>query len=78
MPYSPKCLEEVLPEVAGRGVYALCSGSEPKERSMHRFLDGLMRATKTVMTRVELGGPLFLVAVIGVLLSSREEEGTSS
>jgi hypothetical protein len=78
MPYSPKRLEGVLPEVAGRGVYALCSGSEPKERSVHRFLDGLVQSTKTVMTRVELGGPLFLVAVIGVLLNSREEEDTSS
>jgi hypothetical protein len=62
-----------LPELAGRGVYALCSGSERKERSVHRFLDGLVRSTKTVMTRVELGGTLFLVAVIGVLLTSRKE-----
>jgi len=37
------------------------------------FLDGLVRSTKTVMTRVELGGTLFLVAVVGVLLTSREE-----
>ncbi len=44
---------------------------------MYRFLDGLVRGTKTVMTRVELGGPLFLVAVIGVLLTSRKEEGKS-
>jgi hypothetical protein len=29
------------------------------------------------MTRVELGGTLFLVAVIGVLLTSREEGGKS-
>jgi hypothetical protein len=41
------------------------------------FLDGLVRSTKTVMTRVELGGTLFLVAVIGVLLTSREEGGKS-
>jgi serine kinase of HPr protein (carbohydrate metabolism regulator) len=41
------------------------------------FLDGLMRSTKTVMTRAELGGTLFLVAVIGVLLTSRKEEGKS-
>jgi len=56
-------------------VYALCSGSERKERkeSMQNFLDGLVRSTKTVMTRVELGGTLFLVAVIGVLLTSRKE-----
>jgi hypothetical protein len=45
---------------------------------VHRFLDGLVRSTKTVMTRVELGGPLFLVAVIGVLVTSREEEDASS
>jgi hypothetical protein len=41
------------------------------------FLDGLVRSTKTVMTRAELGGTLFLVAVIGVLLTSRKEEGKS-
>jgi hypothetical protein len=41
------------------------------------FLDGLVQGTKTVMTRVELGGTLFLVAVIGVLLTSREEESKS-
>jgi hypothetical protein len=40
---------------------------------MQNFLDGLVRSTKTRMTRVELGGTLFLVAVIGVLLTSREE-----
>ena len=45
---------------------------------MHGFLDGLVRSTKTVMTRVELGGTLFLVAVIGVLLTSREEGDNSS
>ena len=60
-------------EVTGRGVYALRSGSEWEERSVHGFLDGLVRSTKTVMTRVELGGTLFLVAVIAVLLTSREE-----
>jgi serine kinase of HPr protein (carbohydrate metabolism regulator) len=41
------------------------------------FLDGLVRSSKTVMTRAELGGTLFLVAVIGVLLTSRKEEGKS-
>jgi len=46
-------------------------------QSMQNFLDGLVRSTKTVMTRVELGGTLFLVAVIGVLLTSREEGGKS-
>jgi hypothetical protein len=55
-------------------VYALCSKSEREERSVHGFLDGLVQNTKTVMTRVELGGTLFLVAVIGVLLTSRKEE----
>ena len=37
-------------------------------------LDGLVQSTKkTVMRRVEFGGTLFLVAVIGVLLTSRKE-----
>ena len=40
---------------------------------MQGFLDGLVRGTKIVMTRVELGGTLFLVAVVGVILTSREE-----
>jgi hypothetical protein len=48
------------------------------ERSVHGFLDGLVRSTKTVMRRVEFGGTLFLVAVIGVLLTSREEGDESS
>ena len=42
---------------------------------MQGFLDGLVRGTKTAMTRVEVGGALFLAAVIGVLLTSREEKG---
>jgi hypothetical protein len=42
------------------------------------LLDGLVRSTKAVMTRVELGGTLFLVVVIGVFLISRGEEGKSS
>ena len=58
-------------------MYALCSGSEREERSVQGFLDGLVRSTKTVMTRVELGGTLFLVAIIGVLLTSRKEGGKS-
>jgi hypothetical protein len=58
-------------------VYSLCSGSKQEERSVQSFLDGLVRSTKTVMTRVELGGTLFLVAVIGVLLTSRKEGGKS-
>ena len=45
---------------------------------MQFLLDGMLRGTKAVMTRVELGGTLFLVAVIGVLLTSRKEEGKSS
>jgi serine kinase of HPr protein (carbohydrate metabolism regulator) len=36
-----------------------------------------VQSSKTVMTRAELGGTLFLVAVIGVLLTSRQEEGKS-
>ena len=43
---------------------------------MQGFLDGLVRSTKTVMTRIEFGGTLFLVAVIGVLLTS-EKKGTN-
>jgi uncharacterized membrane protein len=42
------------------------------------FLDGLVRSIKTVMTRIEFGGTLFLVAVIGVLLTSRDEGEKSS
>jgi hypothetical protein len=45
---------------------------------VHGFLDGLVGGTKTVMTRVELGGTLFLVAVIGVLVTSRGEQSKSS
>jgi hypothetical protein len=37
------------------------------------FLDGLVQSTKTVMTRLEQGGTLYLVAVTAVLLSSRDE-----
>jgi hypothetical protein len=39
---------------------------------VQRFLDAVVVGTKTVMTRVELGGTLFVAAVIGVLLTSRE------
>jgi hypothetical protein len=56
----------------------LCSGSEREECSVHGFLDGLVRSTKTVMTRLELGGTLYLVALIAVLLSSRDEGDKSS
>jgi hypothetical protein len=58
------------PEVNGRS-------AERGRESMQNFLDGLVRSTKTVMTRVELGGTLFLVAVIGVLLTSQDEGGKS-
>jgi hypothetical protein len=39
---------------------------------VERFLDAMVLGAKTVMTRVELGGTLFVAAVIGVLLTSRE------
>jgi hypothetical protein len=45
---------------------------------VQRFLDKVVRGTKTVMTRVELGGTLFAVAVVGVFLTSREEGDKSS
>jgi hypothetical protein len=59
-------------------MYALYSESERKERNVDGLLDGLVRSTKAVMTRVELGGTLFLVAVIGVLVTSRGEQSKSS
>jgi hypothetical protein len=40
--------------------------------------EGVARATKAVMTRAELGGALFVAAVIGVLLASRAEGDESS
>jgi hypothetical protein len=40
-----------------------------EDRASQGFLDRLMRVTKIVMTRVELSGTLFLVAVIEVLLT---------
>jgi hypothetical protein len=45
---------------------------------VQKFLDGLVLGAKTVMTRVELGGTLFVAAVIGVLLTSRDEKDESS
>jgi hypothetical protein len=48
------------------------------ERGVQVLLDGMLRGTKALMTRVELGGPLFLVVVVGVLLTSRGEEDESS
>jgi hypothetical protein len=59
-------------------VYTPCYGSEREKLAVHGFLDGLVRSTKTVMTRVELGGMLYLAAVIAVLLTSREEGDISS
>jgi hypothetical protein len=56
----------------------LCALEANRERSVQFLLDGMLRGTKAVMTRVELGGTLFLVAVVGVLLSSRGEEDESS
>ncbi len=49
------------------------SGSRREEIAVGGFLDGLVRGAKTVMTRVELGGVLYLVAVTGVVLTSRKE-----
>ena len=46
-----------------------------EEVAVRGFLDGLVRGTRTVVTRVELGGALYLAAVIGVLLTSRKEGG---
>ena len=54
-------------------MYALYAEGEQRERNVDGLLAGLVRSTKTVMTRIELGGTLFLLAVIGVLLTSREE-----
>ena len=39
---------------------------------VERFLDAVVLSAKTLMRRVELGGTLFVAAVIGVLLTSRE------
>lgn len=54
-------------------MYALHSEGEQRERNVDGLLAGLVRSTRTVVTRIELGGTLFLLAVIGVLLTSREE-----
>ena len=56
----------------------MCSGSEWEECSLHGILDGLVRSTKTVMTRLELGGTLYVVALIAVLLSPQDEGDKSS
>ncbi len=39
---------------------------------MQRFLDAVVLGAKTAMMREEVGGTLFVAAVIGVLLTSRE------
>ena len=49
--------------------------SQREEIAVRRFLDWLVLGTKTAMTRAELGGALYLAAVIGVLLTARKEEG---
>jgi hypothetical protein len=55
----------------------VASGGDWEELPVHRFLDELVEGTRTVMTRAELGGMLYLVAVIGVLLTSRKVESES-
>jgi hypothetical protein len=60
-------------DVASCGVYALCPTEAKGGSRCAVFSRWLVRSTKTVMTRVEVGGTLFLVAVVGVLLTSREE-----
>ena len=45
---------------------------------VERLLDAVVLGAKTVITRVELGGTLLLAAVIGVLLTSRDEKDESS
>jgi hypothetical protein len=66
-----------LSEAAGRGCRLSALESQREEIAVRVFLDGLVRGTKTVMTRVELGGTLFLVVVVGVLLISRKEGSKS-
>jgi hypothetical protein len=69
---------EILGRSTTLGVLSVLRKQTAGERSVQGFLDRLVRSTKTVMTRVEFGGTLFLVAVIGVLLTSREEGGKSN
>jgi hypothetical protein len=47
-------------------------GGKREVLGVQRFLDAVVLGAKTLMTRVELGGTLFVAAVIGVLLTSRE------
>ena len=41
---------------------------------MRGLLDGPVLGTKTAMTRAELGGALYLAAVIWVLLTTQNED----
>ncbi len=63
--------------MAGRRAYVRPSKYEWEELVVHRLLDGLVRGTKAAMTRVEVGGTLYFLAVIGVLLTSRAGESGS-
>jgi hypothetical protein len=49
------------------------SGGRREEIAVRGFLDVLVRGARTVMTRVELGGALYVAAVIGVVFTSRKE-----
>jgi hypothetical protein len=60
-------------ESTGRGMKAPFSGSRREEIAVRGFLDVLVRGARTVITRVELGGTLYVAAVIGVLLTSQKE-----
>ena len=46
---------------------------ESEVLAVQRFLAGVVRDTKAVLTRIELGGTLLLAAVIGVHLTFRDE-----
>jgi hypothetical protein len=63
---------KVLGRMRTRGV-GFVLRKQTEEVAVRGFLDGLVRGTETVMTKVELAGVLYLVAVIGVLITSREE-----
>jgi hypothetical protein len=79
LPLFTGCVEGDFSYLAGRGCTLYAPEANGRSaQGVQSFLDGLVRSTKTVMTRVELGGTLFLVAVIGVLLTSREEGDNSS
>jgi hypothetical protein len=63
---------KVLGGMRTRGV-GFVLRKQTEEVAVRGFLDGLVRGARIVVTRVELGGALYLVAVIGVLLTSRKE-----